>query len=95
MKQKITLNKKEIVIPEFTFNTMIDLEERGVSLAELQSTPMKFIRAIIALSLNVSNDEAGNEIQKHIENGGKLDEVINSVTTSISESGFIKALQDE
>jgi hypothetical protein len=56
---------------------------------------MKFIRALMGITLGVSNEEAGMQIQKHIEAGNKLDELVQAITESITESGFIKALQNE
>lgn len=89
------LNGKEIKIKEFTFNTMIDLEDHGVSLNTLAEAPLKFVRAVIALNLGITSEAAGMEINNHMMNGGGLEELVESISDSIVKSGFMKALQNQ
>lgn len=86
---------KNIKIKEFTFNTLIDLEDRGVSLSTLSDSPLKFIRAVLAINEGITDEAAGMRIQEILVNGGNLEDLVKQVTDSLTESGFIKALQKE
>lgn len=90
---ELLLNDKKLTVSEFSFNTMIELEDRGVSLTDLTEKPFKFIRALISLSMDCSTDEAGELLEAHIVNGGNLEDIIKVVAESIEQSGFINALQ--
>lgn len=89
------INGKEIKIKEFTFNTLIDLEDHGVTLDTLSNSPLKFVRATLAINENISVDEAGLLIQELIVSGGNLEDLVNEITKSLTESGFMKALQSQ
>jgi hypothetical protein len=92
MKEQFILNGKNVVIPEFTFNTVVQLEEMGISLAEFGKSTLRFVRAVIAVALDVSEKEAGIAIDKYVIDGGDLTELFEVVSQSVVDSGFIKAL---
>lgn len=92
MKKEFILNGKNVVIPEFTFNTVVQLEEMGISLADLGKSSLRFVRAILAIALNVGENEAGTAIEAFVTDGGDLTELFEAVSEKVVESGFIKAL---
>lgn len=77
---------------EFDFNLTCELEDRGISLAEIRKKPMSFLRSYVALSGDIDVDVAGKEIEAHITNGGKLDDVMRVMTEQINDSGFFRNL---
>lgn len=91
-KTEFILNGKNLVLPDFTFNTIIELEDMGIALSDLGASTMKFIRAFIAIALDVDQKEAGLAIENFIIDGGDLAALFEVVSEGITESGFIKAL---
>ena len=92
MKKEFILNGKKVIIPEFTFNTVVQLEEMGISLTEFGKSTLRFVRAVIAIALEVSEKEAGVAIEAYVKDGGDLTELFETVSNTVVESGFIKAL---
>lgn len=90
-----TLNGNSVVAKKFDFNALCELDNYGVSIQDMTNKPFAFIRAYIAYSMGLSLDDAGNEVEKHIENGGKLDEMFRIINKELEESGFFRALQNE
>lgn len=89
------INGKEYNAAEFDFNLTCELEDNGVSLADIRKKPMSFIRSYVALSAGIDVDIAGKEIEAHITNGGKLDNVMNVMMEQINDSGFFRNLAAE
>lgn len=85
------INGKNYKIPEFSFETICDLEDYGVSLTSLTEKPMKTVRAFAALAIGDAKT-ASREIEEHIKNGGNLTEFVEEIQRSISESGFFQSL---
>ncbi len=92
MSRFFTLNGKRYQAKPFTFNTVCDLEDNGVSLAEMTKKPMSMARAYVALCLNGDKEKAGIEIQEHIKAGGKFDEIYTVMGEEMNESDFFQAL---
>lgn len=76
--KKFILNGKEYEVNEkITFGTICDMEESGVDLIALSNggKTLSQIRNIVAYFTGLSKDEASEEIEKHLENGGTLESV--------------------
>ena len=89
------INGTKYKAAEFDFNLTCELEDNGVSLADIRKKPMSFIRSYVALSAGVDVDIAGKEIEAHITNGGKLDEVMSVMMEQINDSDFFRNLTTE
>lgn len=87
----MTINGKNYKLPEFSFETICELEDYGVSLTNLTDKPMKTVRAFAALAIGDAK-VASKEIEEHIKNGGNLAEFVEEIQRSISESGFFQSL---
>ena len=87
---KVTINGKEYTIPEFTFDTVCELEENGVDLLsgvndrKLATT----VRGLVAWVTGYDTRSASREIQEHIENGGNIVDILNAISNEMSKSGF-------
>lgn len=88
------VNGKTYKQKELDFNAMCDLEQMGGSVIELKSKSMSFMRAYLAFCGNMSEEEAGNEIMAHLQNGGKFDEISKALNDAVKDSGFFRALKE-
>lgn len=92
MERFFTINGKRYVAKPFDFNTVCDIEDNGVSLAEMQQKPMSMVRAYFALCFKGSKENAGKELQAHILAGGKFDDIYEVMGEEMNESDFFQAL---
>ena len=92
MDRFFVINGKRYKAKPFDFNTVCDLEDNGVSLAEMQKKPMSMVRAYFSLCFKGSKEDAGAEIQAHVVNGGNFNEVYEAMGAEMNESDFFQAL---
>ena len=92
MNRTFTINGKRYTARPFDFNTVCDLEDNGVSLAEMSKKPMSMARAYFALCLNGDKEKAGKEIQAHIQAGGNFNELYTVMGEEMNASDFFQAL---
>ena len=78
----------------FTFNTVCDLEEMGVSMQDMQKKPMSVVRAYFTICTGKDQDFAGEEIEKHVIAGGNFNDVIEAMSEEMDKSDFFRALQN-
>lgn len=78
----------------FTFNLIIDLEDMGISISEIQKKPMSVIRAYFALCSKKDKDSAGAELESHLLAGGKFDDVFTAMSKEMEESDFFRSLSE-
>ena len=93
----VTINGKEYQIPKVDFEAICELEENGVYLLNMDQKNPKLatmIRGLVAWIMGVSSEEASQEIQSHIQNGGDLVGIMTSVTQAVQNSGFFKRSGD-
>lgn len=93
----VTINGKEYQIPKVDFEAICELEENGVYLLNMDQKNPKLatmIRGLVAWIMGVSSEEASQEIQAHIQNGGDLVGIMTSVTQAVQNSGFFKRSGD-
>lgn len=89
-----TVNGMTYEAKPFDFNLACDLDEMGVSIAEIQKKPMSVVRSYLALCMGADKDAAGEQIEQHIMNGGDLDELLDAMTYEINESGFFQKMAE-
>ena len=92
---KFELNAKTYEIEGFTFGTLCALEERKVSIQDMQRKPLSFLRDFIGIQTGMSRTEVEKEINDHIVNGGTLDALMDTITECLEESGFFQKLVAE
>ena len=89
----VVINGREYEVPEMDFNTVVELEEKGVSLLSLNEQEPKIatmLRAFTAWIMKTTPERAGKEIQEHLKHGGSLVDLIQALTKALDESGFSK-----
>lgn len=81
------LNGKVYIMPDLRdYNTLANFEARGVDIDIMKDffvkavdKPLESMRQIIALVCDLSLEEAGYELQRFIQNGGKLPKLIDEI----------------
>ena len=96
-KTTITFNNKEYKIPNFDFNALCELGDRGLDTQDLMSgklNGLKLIRAILSFTINESVETTGNLITKYISENGmeNFNEVIKPLIEAFGNSDFFKSL---
>lgn len=76
----------------FTFNTLADLEDMGISLEDMRKKPMATIRAYFALCAGGDAGYAGQELQAHMISGGNLEGISNVMAAEMEDSDFFRYL---
>lgn len=95
MKYKI--NGQEYDSKRFDFEALLKFEECGLGFKDLKKVkkPMALIVGLVAWIADLDKDDAIQEVNEHIENGGKLQDIL-KIMESIKESDFFqKAMKDE
>ncbi|MCF0187715.1 MAG: hypothetical protein HUJ98_14655 [Bacteroidaceae bacterium] len=91
--RKFILNGKEIKGAELDFNAMCLMEEYGGDLSSGKTNSV--VRAYVAVCMKSNPNLAGIEIQNHVLNGGKLDDIYLTLTEAIEESDFFRKLSEQ
>lgn len=93
MTKIFNVNGKSYKAREFDFNLLCDLEEQGLSLEDIDKKPMSLIRTYLAFCADITKEQAGKEIESHLENGGKFDDVVSAMSDQMNNSGFFRSLK--
>lgn len=86
------INGKKYKAREIDFNFLCDLEDEGVSLADMEKKPMSTARAYFATCFNGTAEAAGKELEAHLKNGGNLNSLMNAFGDAISKSDFFQSM---
>lgn len=92
MSKLFTVNGKSYRAKEFDFNFLCDLEEQNLSLEDIDKKPMSLIRSYLAFSANITKEQAGKEIESHLENGGEFKDIVEIMGQQMQDSGFFRSL---
>ena len=93
MVKLFTVNGKSYRAKEFDFNLLCDLEEQGLRLEDIDKKPMSLIRTYLAFCANITKEQAGKEIENHLINGGEFNDVIETMSEAMNESGFFRSMR--
>lgn len=92
MAKTFKVNGKEYVAKEFSFNLVCDLEDMGISMADIAEKPMSTVRAYFALCTGKGKDYAGKEMEQHLISGGNFEEVVEAMNAEMEKSDFFRYL---
>ena len=90
--EKFTLNKRVYQAKELDFNFICILGENNIDLSDIGKKVLPAIRCYVAYCMDADVDVAGTEINAHVINGGKLEDIINVFNEKAEESDFFQAL---
>lgn len=91
----ITLNGNTYTARKFDFNLICELEDMGITMETMESKGMSFMRAYLALCMGANRAIAGQEINAHIVNGGKLEDIVTIAGEMMEESDFFRSLSED
>lgn len=94
-KNTFVVNKVSYVAKPFDFDMVCELEDMGVTFERIDKMPMSLIRAYFAICAGVSREQAALLIQKHLIDGGKLDDITNSMSKEMNDSDFFRAISEK
>lgn len=92
------INGRDYRVPELGFNTVCDLEEKGISIYDiinpkvLKKKFMSIIRAFVGLATGLEPEESSALIEEHLLNGGTMDGWLDEIIESVEKSGFFQQL---
>lgn len=86
------INNKSYKAVPFSFNTVCQLEELGLQIADIDTKSISVIRAWLAICMGITPEEAGKEIEAHCINGGSFNEIVEEFEKTVENSGFFQAL---
>jgi hypothetical protein len=92
MTKLFTVNGKSYRAKEFDFNFLCDLENKNLSLEDIDKKPLSLIRAYIAFSAGITEEQAGYEVEAHLEKGGKFNDVVDVMSEQMQDSGFFRSI---
>lgn len=88
-------------IRELSFTNLVcDLEGTGIDVVGItsgrldQTKLFSTVRGLLSVMIGVSLKEAGDLMDTHFKNGGTIDEIFESFTQAMEDSGFGKSPQD-
>ncbi len=88
----LTVNGQLLKARAFDFNVVCELEAGGITLADIKNKPLSFIRNYVALCAGTDLESAGKEVEGHLMNGGKLDDILTVMSAELEESDFFRAI---
>lgn len=95
----VELNEKRYKVPGVTFDSILELAERGVDIMRLgkdmNEKPLLAYRKIFAWIANIDENTAGEIIEQHMINGGSFGSIYLGFLKALQESGFSKTEGEE
>lgn len=92
---KFKINGKEYNGAKFDYNAYCSLSEMGIPVDKLLTDPFVGVRGYLAISGDMTVEEAGKELEEHIINDGDLSEISNAFYNEIKSSGFFQKLLEK
>ena len=90
----IHINGKTYQGAEMTFNNVCRMEEMDAPVTLGAKVSFSLLRGYLALCMNTTKENAGEELEKHITNGGTMDELSEAMAEAIETSDFFRKLQE-
>lgn len=92
MADFIKLNGRTVRAADVDFNFVADLQENGIDLNKMGRKIIPTLRVYVAKCFDVDVETAGDMIQAHMVNGGKLDGIMEVLGKKVEESDFFQIL---
>jgi hypothetical protein len=89
------INGKTYAAREFDFGLICDLEDLGISMEDIETKPMSFVRAYFMFCSGLNKSAAAKEIQEHMISGGDFEDITGMIADGLENSGFFRALKKE
>ena len=89
---KFTINGKEYTGAKFNYNAYCDLSEMGIPIDRLISDPLVGVRGYLAISGDMSVEQAGEELEAHLLSDGDLSRISKVFSDELNNSGFFQKM---
>lgn len=89
------INGKTYAAREFDFGLICDLEDLGISMEDIETKPMSFVRAYFMFCSGLNKSAAAKEIQEHMISGGDFEDITGMIADGLENSGFFRTLNKE
>lgn len=89
MANKITINGKEYNIPKIDFKAIVEMEKLGADFTQFQTFGL--ILSAVAYTIKGTTESASEEIEKHISNGGTINDFM-PLIKAVTDSSFFQNL---
>lgn len=89
MRTELVICDKKYEPKEITFGVALELEELGVDIYS-DFKPMRAIAGYVAVVVGCNIKEASKLIDKHIADGGDLEDISACFYEAMTESGFFR-----
>ena len=87
--KNITINGKEYKIKPIDFSAICQLEELGLDVTNVGKQTFTTLRALASHTMGVDVEVAGREIEKHLSNGGKIED-FRPLFNNLADSDFFR-----
>lgn len=91
----IHINGKTYNAAEMTFNNVCKMEEMDAPITMGAKVSFSILRGYLALCMATSKDNAGEELEKHVINGGNMDELSEALAEAIENSDFFRKMSED
>lgn len=91
--KEVVINGQKVAIKKIDFNAVCELEDLGFSILGLKEKTFGAMRALVAFNEGISLEEAGKQIQEHLKNKGKLEDLA-PLFEAVAESDFFQSLTE-
>lgn len=92
MTDLIKVNGRTVRAADVDFNFIADLQENGIDISKMGRKIIPTLRVYVAKCFDVDVETAGDMIQAHMENGGKIDSIMDVLGKKVEESRFFRIL---
>lgn len=92
---RFTINGTEYEGAKYDFNTYCTMAEMGVDVDVIFSKPLVASRAYLAVSGNMTLEQAGDELEAHFIAGGNIKELSDALAEELQTSGFFQTMVDK
>ena len=92
MVNRFTIDGATYTAKPFDFETLCELEVAGVNIQSIDTMSFSLIRGYFAVCAGIDKSEAASIIQKHIVNGGSMEDISEAMGKEMDESDFFRAL---
>ena len=92
--ERFTLNGRVYQAKEIDFNYICMLEVEGIEFQKMGKGFLNMIKIYVAYCMDADPEVAGEEINQHIKNGGKLSEITDVLSEKIETSDFFRAMAE-
>lgn len=92
MINRFTVNGKTYVARPFNFFMVTRLSKLGIPIQKMGDMGEALINAYFAICADVDEEESARLIEKHIINGGDLDDITDAMAKEMNDSDFFREL---